>query len=89
MPDKPSFYSRDPKSGGKVSDKASFYSKDRDAGSSDPDDADGKKYMGQERRRGNRRKGQDRRGEVRFDINSDDRRQNAGRRKTDKSPKFW
>ncbi len=48
-----------------------------------------KKYVGVERRRDNRRKQQDRRGEVRFDANSSDRRESHGRREDDNSPKFW
>ncbi|MBN7795694.1 hypothetical protein [Parahaliea mediterranea] len=48
-----------------------------------------RKYAGQERRRTNRRSGNDRRAEVRFDPTKQDRRRNPGRRKDDKSPKFW
>lgn len=47
------------------------------------------KYNGPERRMGNRRGTQDRRGEVRFDLNASDRRESAGRRHDDKSPNFW
>lgn len=46
-------------------------------------------YKGPERRRNNRRKGSDRRDEVRFELGKDDRRQQPGRRKDDKGPKFW
>jgi hypothetical protein len=53
-------------------------------------DQDGeKKYTGPERRKGNRRSGSERRTEVRFEINKQDRRQAQGRRKGDKGPKFW
>jgi hypothetical protein len=47
------------------------------------------KYLGPERRRVNRRATQDRRGEVRFDINASDRRENPGRRQDDVSVNFW
>jgi hypothetical protein len=57
--------------------------------SSDPTKKGARKYMGPERRRENRRKQQDRRGEVRFDPGSSDRRQSQGRREDDESPKFW
>jgi hypothetical protein len=46
-------------------------------------------YSGPERREGNRRSGKDRREEVRFEVDKEDRRQRPGRRKGDKSPKFW
>lgn len=85
------------------SDKPLFESRDlgsTDSGNSDlfdlsesgaADDASGKakKYMGAERRSENRRSPQDRRGEVRFDTKSSDRRVTEGRRSGDKSPKFW
>ena len=48
-----------------------------------------KKYVGPERRRDNRRSGHDRRIDVRFEINKEDRRQSHGRREDDKSPDFW
>lgn len=48
-----------------------------------------KKYMGQERRKDNRRSGIDRRTDVRFEPGKDDRRQNHGRRHDDNSPTFW
>ncbi len=48
-----------------------------------------KPYSGPESRRGQRRKNQDRREEVRFDLKNEDRRQNPGRREGDKSPNFW
>lgn len=46
------------------------------------------KYMGPERRRQNRRTGEDRRGTVRFDL-SGDRRGGGGRREDDVAPRFW
>lgn len=48
-----------------------------------------RKYTGPERRGTNRRSGNDRRAEVRFDPTKQDRRKTQGRRKEDKSPKFW
>ncbi len=59
-----------------MSEKASFYAKDpgeRDA--LVKEQAGEKAYTGPERRRDNRRKAADRRTEVRFEINKDDRRQ--------------
>jgi hypothetical protein len=71
------------------SKKASFYAKDPTPASSDPLKTGKKKYMGVERRRENRRKGQNRRGDVRFDLTKTDRRQTEGRRETDATVKFW
>ena len=87
------------------SDKPLFESRDlgsTDPGNSDlfdlsetgdTDEASGKgsakKYAGRERRSENRRSHHDRRGEVRFDKKSSDRRVTEGRRSGDKSPKFW
>jgi len=99
-PGKASFESRDlsldypsdpsqSRSGAKVSDKASFYSSDPDLGSSDPSKRAKKKYSGVERRRANRRSGTDRRADVRFDLDKNDRRQNEGRRESDHTPKYW
>jgi len=48
-----------------------------------------KKYLGIERRVENRRKAQDRRVDVRFDLTKTDRRQNSGRREEDIDLKFW
>ena len=47
------------------------------------------KYMGPERRRDNRRSGHDRRLDVRFELNAEDRRQSHGRREDDKTAAFW
>jgi len=46
-------------------------------------------YTGPERRHGERRVLADRRAEVRWEPGKDDRRQNPGRRKTDRDPTFW
>jgi hypothetical protein len=71
------------------STKASFYSRDTTAVSSDLLHPIKKKYMGVERRREDRRKAQDRRDSVRFDLTKVDRRETCGRRKNDASIKFW
>lgn len=77
------------KTGGKVGEKASFYSRDTEPFTSDTDDENTKKYAGVERRRRNRRSNEERRKEIRFELDKADRRQNPGRRKDDKKPKFW
>ena len=69
-------------------EKASFYSRDPGSVSRDTAVPTAKMYMGEERRRSDRRSNTDRRGEVRFDLNGD-RRQNAGRRAQDSNPQFW
>jgi hypothetical protein len=46
-------------------------------------------YKGAERRRGHRRGHDDRRLEMRFDMDKPDRRDCAGRRGDDKRPNFW
>lgn len=69
--------------------KASFYSRDPDRLIRDKLDPSKKKYLGIERRRDDRRKAQDRRGDVRFDLTKSDRRQNLGRREDDAMPTFW
>ncbi len=48
----------------------------------------GRVYRGTERRRHHRRSNKDRREEMRFEL-KEDRRQCAGRRADDKTPKFW
>jgi hypothetical protein len=70
--------------------KAHFESRDVAPPTYDPADTKNpKKYMGPERRRENRRGGHDRRQDVRFELNKEDRRQRSGRRHDDKAPKFW
>lgn len=73
-----------------VAEKASFYAPDPELETPDSS-ARGKKkkYSGVERRRTNRRSGGDRRTDVRFDLDSTDRRQIQGRREDDKTPKYW
>ena len=70
-------------------DKPLFESRDPGPVTASVEDDTTKKYMGQERRRDNRRKAQDRRSDVRFEVDNSDRRQNPGRRKGDETPKFW
>ena len=50
----------------------------------------GEKYAGPNRRKDDRRESHERRGDVRFELNSSDRRQNpGGRRNDDVSVNFW
>ena len=70
-------------------EKSSFYARDPGLGTTDVSKETKKKYMGVERRRENRRKTQDRRSDVRFDLKSSDRRKTEGRREDDHTPKFW
>ena len=64
-------------------DKASFYTRDINKA------AENVMYKGKERRKTNRRSTHERRTDVRFELDSNDRRQNTGRRKTDFTPKYW
>ena len=70
-------------------DKALFGSRDTSPVTSGINDVEVKKYIGQEKRRVDRRQKTDRRGEVRFDLNTSDRRQKEGRRHNDAATKFW
>ena len=70
-------------------DKALFGSRETSPISSEINDVHAKKYMGQERRRVDRRQQTDRRDDVRFEVNTSDRRQKEGRRHNDAAPKFW
>jgi hypothetical protein len=72
-----------------TTEKASFYSRDLDRFVRDKSDPKKTRYIGMERRRSNRRRAQDRRGDVRFDLNKSDRRQTQGRRAEDITPKFF
>ena len=78
----------------KARNKALFEARDVSPASYDPKDpkestGPRKKYMGPERRRDNRRSGHDRRQDVRFELNKEDRRKSQGRRRDDETPKFW
>jgi hypothetical protein len=71
-------------------EKAHFEARDVSPATYDPkDEKSTRKYMGPERRRENRRSGHDRRNDVRFELNKEDRRKSQGRRHDDKSPQFW
>ena len=73
-----------------ASDEGSFYM--RDIGSHDTSKTTGetkKAYTGRERRRINRRSQQDRRSDIRFELDKNDRRQHSGRRENDFSSKIW
>ena len=48
-----------------------------------------KKYMGPEQRRGHRREAEDRRKDIRFEVDKEDRRKSQGRRHDDETPDFW
>lgn len=72
-----------------ASPRASFYSRDPEVCTSDLEDETPKKYSGDNRRQRHRRKRPERRSEVRFDLNSTDRRETEGRRDGDATPKFW
>ncbi len=70
-------------------EKSRFESQDLHAPGYVVDHDGNEKYTGPERRKQNRRYAEDRRAEVRFDPTKQDRRKKAGRRKDDKTPKFW
>lgn len=72
-----------------IREKARFESMDIPLATYGPDRKSSKSYAGLERRRRNRRNGADRRQEIRFEINKDDRRKNPGKRHNDITPKFW
>jgi hypothetical protein len=72
-----------------IAEKSSFYSRDPEVATNDISKKDKKKYMGVERRRDDRRKAQDRRSDVRFDLDKSDRRKNDGRREDDATVKYW
>lgn len=71
------------------SDKGLFESRDPGTASSGVGEPRTTKYMGQERRRNDRRQYQDRREDVRFEVDKDDRREKPGRREGDTDTKFW
>jgi hypothetical protein len=80
---------REEEDGAMPPDKALFGSRDTSPVTSGINDVPGKEYTGQERRRVDRRQTGDRRDDVRFDLNTSDRRQKDGRRHSDAAPKFW
>ena len=46
-------------------------------------------YRGRERRHGQRRQKGDRRNDIRWEPDKEDRRHGVGRRQSDVAPKFW
>lgn len=72
-----------------ATEKASFYSRDPNRLIRDKLNPKNARYVGMERRRNERRKAQDRRDDVRFDLTKADRRQIQGRRAEDVAPKFY
>ena len=69
--------------------KASFESLDVPLATYSKDKKELKKYVGPEQRRKNRREGEDRRQDIRFEIGKEDRRKKDGKRRDDKTPTFW
>jgi hypothetical protein len=69
--------------------RAAFHSRDPNPHSIDTNDPSNKNYMGEERRKQNRRDTMDRRGDIRFELLASDRRENTNRRETDRDHKFW
>ncbi len=72
-----------------MSEKAIFESRDVGAVTNHLEAENPKKYMNAERRRYNRRCGDDRRNDVRFESGKADRREGHGRREDDSAPTFW
>ena len=70
-------------------DKATFSARDPSPVNNGGEAAVKKKYMDVEQRRFNRRAVEDRRGEIRFELSKEDRRNDAGRRENDSHQKFW
>jgi type II secretory pathway predicted ATPase ExeA len=71
------------------SEKPHFEARDPSPPAASSDTKNPKKYMGPEQRRGHRRTGEDRRKDIRFEVDKEDRRKNPGRRRDDESPEFW
>ena len=69
--------------------KAQFESMEVSATSYSGDKSKSKKYMRPEQRRGHRRSGEERRKDIRFELDKEDRRKNQGRRRDDETPDFW
>ena len=46
-------------------------------------------YRGKERRYAGRREQDDRRADIRWELDKEDRRHGVGRRQSDVSPRFW
>ncbi|MFT6285583.1 MAG: hypothetical protein ACJAYC_000866 [Halieaceae bacterium] len=69
--------------------KSVFGTKDPTPPKFEAEECHTKKYMGPERRHDDRRRGHDRRLEIRFEVSAEDRRHGHGRRKSDNAPTFW
>ena len=67
---------------------ASFYTPDPNVGQRSSATQDHNTFVGEERRRDNRRKRKERRSAVRFDTDEGDRRQRSGRRVDDASKQY-
>ena len=72
-----------------VKERAHFEALEVSPPAASSDTRNPKKYMGPEQRRGHRRTREDRRNDIRFELDKDDRRKNPGRRRDDKAPDFW
>jgi general secretion pathway protein A len=73
----------------KAPGKAQFESLEVSPTSYSGDKSTPKKYMGPEQRRSHRRTAEERRKDIRFELDKEDRRKNLGRRKDDGTPDFW
>lgn len=71
------------------STKAVFGARDLSAAATRVESLSSQNYTGRNRRSTNRRQGEDRRADVRFETESSDRRSHPGRRSTDPAPKPW
>jgi hypothetical protein len=72
-----------------VKERARFEALEVSPPAASSDTRNPKKYMGPEQRRGHRRGREDRRKDIRFELDKDDRRKGTGRRRDDKAPDFW
>jgi hypothetical protein len=73
-----------------MSDEPSFYISENEAKKESPFEPESKAiYNGPERRKEDRRNSNDRREQVRFELDKEDRRKNEGRRETDATPKYY
>ena len=72
-----------------ASSQSSFYERDTDPGGNyEAQDNTRKTYTGKERRRFNRRTQEDRRSDIRFELDKNNRRKDSGRRENDAAPTF-
>jgi len=74
----------------KLAERPSFYTRDPDLGEATFTPKEEGRYTGAERRQGGtRRAGNERRNDVRFDLEKKDRRKNNGRREGDTDLEYW